>query len=38
MFMFLTSIAVDISLGIAWWVTKNIVYQTVSLITPRLIT
>ena len=38
MFMFLTSIAVDISLGIAWWVTKNIVYQTVSLITPSMLT
>ncbi len=36
MLLFLTSIALDLSLGIAWWVTKQIAYQTVSLIRPDI--
>ena len=37
MLLFLTSVVLDLSLGIAWWVTKQIVYQTVSLIKPDII-
>ncbi len=33
MLIFLTSIALDLSLGIAWWVTKQIAYHTVSAVT-----
>ena len=38
MLIFLTSIALDLSLSIAWWVTKQIAYKTVSLITPSILT
>ena len=30
MLMFLTSIVFDLSLGIAWWVAKEITYHTVT--------
>ena len=33
MLIFITSIAVDISLGIAWWVTKKITYHTINTLT-----
>ena len=32
MLIFLTSIALDLSFGIAWWVTKKITYHAVSYI------
>ena len=33
MFIFISSIVLDISLGIAWWITKKLTYQTVNTIT-----
>ncbi len=33
MLIFLTSVALDISIGIAWWITKKITYKTVNAIT-----
>lgn len=30
MISFLTSIALDVSLGIAWWITKQVAYTTVN--------
>ena len=36
MLLFLTSIALDLSIGIAWWITKQIAYQSVSLIRPHI--
>ncbi len=36
MLLFLTSVALDLSLGIAWWVTKQIAYQSVTLIRPYI--
>ncbi len=36
MISFLTSVALDISLGIAWWITKQVTYKTVTTITYML--
>ena len=36
MLSILTSVAMDISLGIAWWVTKQVTYKTVHLIIGQL--
>ena len=42
MLMFLTSIALDLSISIAWWLTKKITYHTTSYIyssvTPLMLT
>ena len=36
MLSILTSVAMDISLGIAWWVTKQVTYKAVHLIIGQL--
>ncbi len=33
MLIILTSIVLDLSLGVAWWVTKQIAYQSVNSVT-----
>ena len=33
MLIFISTIVLDISLGVAWWVTKQITYHTINTIT-----
>ncbi len=30
MLLLVTSIALDISLGVAWWITKQVTYRTIA--------